>query len=180
MTGEFNTDEREVLRLTPLPEAPARGRLVVAAAVAKRANEELARFSGKDGRHEGLVLWLGRRVDGDVLIAAIGTPHVEHTWGSVRIGHHAVGVTSKAARRAGVSVLVQVHSHPGRDTRHSDGDDRMVLLPHEGMFSLVVGRYGDEPIEPHAGLGLHQFQNGRWVLVRPVEGSFLLVPTVVA
>jgi hypothetical protein len=180
MTGEFDTEGGQVLRLTPLPEGPARGRLVVAAAVARRTNEELAQFSGKDGRHEGLVLWLGRRVEGDILIAALATPQVEHTWGSVRIGHHAVGVTSKAARRAGVSVLVQVHSHPGRDTRHSDGDDRMVLLPHEGMFSLVVGRYGDEPIEPHPGLGLHQFQDGHWMLVRPVERSFLLVSTVVA
>jgi hypothetical protein len=139
----------------------------------------MRRFSGKDGRHEGLVLWLGRRVEGDTLIAAAATPEVEHTWGSVRLGHHAVGVASKAARRAGVSVLVQVHSHPGRDTRHSDGDDRMVLLPYAGMFSLVVGRYGDERIEPRSDLGLHQFQDGHWVLVRPVEGSFLLVPTVV-
>jgi len=105
------------LRLTPLPKASARGRLIVAAEVAERTNEELTLFSGEDGRHEGLVLWLGRRVDEDTLIAALAAPEVEHTWGSVRIDHHAVGTTSKAARRAGLSILAQVHSHPGSDTR---------------------------------------------------------------
>ena len=180
MSGSRRSGEGEVSRLTPLPEGPARGRLLVAAAVASRTSEELARFSGTDGRHEGLVLWLGRRVEGDVMITALAAPPVEHTWGSVRIGHRAVGLTSKAARRAGVSVLVQVRSHPGNDTRHSDGDDQLVLLPYEGMFSLVLGRYGDEVIEPHRDLGLHQFQDGGWVLVRPVDGSLLVVPTVIA
>ena len=61
------------------------------ATVASRTNQEVARSSGTEGRHEGLVLWLGRRVEGDVLITALAAPPVEHTWGSVRIGHHAVG-----------------------------------------------------------------------------------------
>lgn len=176
---EFGEIDGEVLRRTPLPEGPARGRLIVTAEVARRTNDELKRFSGSDGRHEGLVLWLGRRIDSDVLIGALAAPSVKHTWGSVRIRHREVGLTSKAARRVGVSILVQVHSHPGRDTRHSDGDDQMVLLPHEGMFSLVVGQYGDEPIEPHDRLGLHQFQDGRWVLIRPIQGAFVLLPTII-
>jgi hypothetical protein len=55
----------------------------------------------------------------------------------------------------------------------------MVLLPYESSFSVVVGLYGHERIEPRDNLGLHQFQDGRWILVRPVAGAFLLVPTVV-
>jgi len=34
-----------------------------------------------------------------------------------------------------MGILCQVHSHPGSDTRHSDGDDELVLLPFEGMLS---------------------------------------------
>jgi len=48
----------------------------------------------------------------------------------------------RAARRLGLAVMAQVHSHPGADTRHSDGDDELIVLPREGMFSLVIGRYG--------------------------------------
>lgn len=179
MTEDLDVDEGGVLRRTPLPEAPARGRLIVTEAAAKQTNGHLQQFSGEDGRHEGLVLWLGRRVGEDTIISAVATPKVRHTRGSVRLGHYAMGLASKAARRVGLSLLVQVHSHPGADTRHSDGDDEMVLLPFEGSFSLVVGLYGDQPIEPSDKLGLHQFQDGRWVLVRPVAGAFLLVPPVV-
>jgi hypothetical protein len=179
LKGHVHTEEGGVLRRTPLLEAPGRGRLIVSEAVAERTSEQLQQFLGEDGRHEGLVLWLGRRTGLDTIVSASITPEVRHTWGSVQLGHRSVGLASKAARRVGLSVLLQVHSHPGRDTRHSDGDDQMVLLPFEGSYSLVVGLYGDEPIEPHAGLGLHEFQDGRWVLVRPIVDAFLLAPTVV-
>jgi Prokaryotic homologs of the JAB domain len=179
MTGRHTADRDRVVRVTPLPEGEGRGRLIVTQAVARETNHRLQQFSGADGRHEGLVLWLGRRIDQDTVIAAIAVPEASHTWGSVRVEHRSVGLVSRAARRSGLSLLVQVHSHPGHDNRHSDGDDGMVLLPFEGAFSLVVGRYGSEPIEPRADLGLHQFQDGRWVLVRPITAAFLVVPTVV-
>jgi proteasome lid subunit RPN8/RPN11 len=167
-------------RLTPLPVGPNRGRLIVAEAVVRQSNEELMRFHGDDGRHEGLVLWLGRRHGADTVILSLAAPEVEHSRGRVQIGSHAVGLASKAARAVGLSVLVQVHSHPSRETRHSDGDDRMILLPFEGGYSLVVGDYGRERIEPNADTGLHQFQDGRWVLIRPIERTFIVAPTLVA
>ena len=61
---------------------------------------------------------------------------------------NATGNASRAARALGLSVVAQVHTHPGRDTRHSDGDDDLVLMPYEGMFSLVVGEYGHGSLLP--------------------------------
>jgi len=148
--------------------------------VAASTGKALRGFSGPDGRHEGLVLWLGRRSGDDTLILAAVVPEADHGRGFVRIHHGTVGSTSRAARRVGLSALAQVHSHPGSDTRHSDGDDRMVLLPYEGMFSLVVGRYGDEPVDPQGGVGLHQYQDGHWVQVLPMEEAFVLIPAVLA
>ncbi len=58
----------------------------------------------------------------------------------------------RAARRLGLAVMAQVHSHPGADTRHSDGDDELIVLPREGMFSLVIGRYGEGFISVPAGI----------------------------
>jgi len=78
-----------------------------------------------------------------------------------------------------LGVVAQVHSHPGDDTRHSQGDDELVLMPFEGMFSLVVGRYGAGGITLEAGVGLHQFQDGRWVQVpSSCSSAVLFVPTV--
>lgn len=164
-------------RRRPLPAGPARGRLLVAEAVIDATGDALRDFAGDDGAHEGIVLWLGRTADEDTLILSASLPPAEHTWGSVRIGHAAVAIAARAARRQGLVVAAQVHSHPGADTRHSDGDDEMILLPYEGMFSLVVGRYGHGPVLAAEGAGLHQYQSGRWVLITDPE-AMIAVPVL--
>jgi proteasome lid subunit RPN8/RPN11 len=100
-------------------------------------------------------------------------PDAHH--GPVRViaSERAVGHAARTARRFGLAIVAQVHSHPSDDTRHSDGDDRLVLMPYEGMFSLVIGDYGA------GSVGVHQFQDGRWVQVDPVdEQAFAVVPAV--
>jgi proteasome lid subunit RPN8/RPN11 len=87
----------------------------------------------------------------------------------------AAGTAARAARARRLGIIAQVHSHPGTDTRHSDGDDTMVFMPYEGMFSLVVGNYGRDGLLPDEGAGLHQFQDHRWVLVRQGEPALIVV-----
>lgn len=169
---------KPVLRRKRLPQAPSRGHLLVVEAVATETLRALRGFAGPDGRHEGIVLWAGHRLEGDTVVCSCVVPEAEHTVGSVRIGHAAVGAAARAVRRAGLVIVSQVHSHPGRDTRHSVGDDSMILLPFEGMFSLVVAFYGDGGILPEEGSGLHQFQDGRWVLLRNAADTCLVVPPV--
>jgi len=152
-------------RTTPLPEGPARGRLLVAAGVLDPTRAALEASSGPAGRHEGLVLWLGRVLDTTTLVVAVATPPTISGPGRVHVDERAVGAAARAARTAGLGVVAQVHSHPGQDTHHSDGDDHLVLMPFEGMFSLVVARYGRGGLHPTGGVGLHQHQDGRWVLV---------------
>jgi proteasome lid subunit RPN8/RPN11 len=168
-----------VHRLTPLPVAPATTRLVVAQTVIDWTQNALRGFKGQDGRHEGIAYWAGRRVDNDIVIVTTLLPSAEHGKGFVRVSHAEVGWMNRTARRLRLVVLAQIHSHPGDDTRHSDGDDTLVVLPSEGMFSLVVGRYGDGSVDPRHGAGLHQFQDGRWVQVAPVEEAFIDVPSAI-
>lgn len=168
-----------VHRRRPLPTAPGRGRLIVTEQVTIETTAALRSFSGDDGQHEGITLWLGRRCKDATVVCSAVVPEAQHTWGSVRIDHAAVGRSSRVARAVGLVVVAQVHSHPDTDTRHSDGDDEMILLPHEGMFSLVVASYGDGSILPGAGAGLHQFQDGRWVAVEQAEQVMVVVPAVV-
>jgi proteasome lid subunit RPN8/RPN11 len=91
----------------------------------------------------------------------------------------AAGSAARAARAARLGLVAQVHSHPGADTRHSDGDDDIVLMPFEGMFSLVVAEYGGGGMVPADGAGLHQFQDSRWILVRQTEPALIVVATEV-
>ncbi len=85
----------------------------------------------------------------------------------------------KTARKLGLAIVSQVHSHPGDDTRHSEGDDKLVLMPFHGMFSLVIGNYGMGGLTQNSGLGLHQFQNGQWVQIsKNCEDAMIITPTI--
>ena len=54
----------------------------------------------------------------------------------------------------------------------------MVFMPFEGMLSIVVPYYGHFGLRPLDSLGVHQFQDGRWVLVDrdSVYHHFLVIP----
>ena len=169
-----------VHRQTPLPRGRARGRLLVAETVAEQTRKQLQQSVGADGRrHEGLLLWAGRAHGPDTLIVAAVAVPTDHGRGFVHVPEAAVGVAARSARTRGLAVLAQVHSHPGDDTRHSDGDDRLVLMPYQGMFSLVVGRYGDGALHPAHGASLHQYQDSRWVQIDPIDDSFVIIPAVI-
>jgi len=168
-----------VYRETELPEAHARGRLVVAAHVAQSTRAALETFRGRDGRHEGLVFWCGVTIDADTFVLSAVVPTSTHGRQRVHADESAMGRAARIARSFELGIVAQVHSHPGDDTRHSEGDDQMVFMPFENMFSLVVGDYGRGSIEPKRGAGLHQFQDGRWTWVQNAADAFVLVPQLV-
>jgi len=168
-----------VHRRAPLPTGPAIGKLVVAENVLTPTRAALQASSGDHRPHEGLVLWLGRTVGTVTLVLAVAAPPTLSGPGRVHVDERAVGAVARAARAHHLGVVAQVHSHPGADTRHSEGDDQLVLMPFEGMFSLVVADYGRGWITGENGPGLHQFQQGQWVqLVQP--DALIVVPPLVS
>jgi proteasome lid subunit RPN8/RPN11 len=163
-----------VHRRFPLPAAAARGHLIVAQQVLPSTAAALQASHGSDGAHEGLVLWLGRTAGTSTMVLSALLPATDHGPQKVLCDEQAVGVATRAAHAVGLGVVAQVHSHPGHDTRHSDGDDQLVLMPFENMFSLVAGHYGHGDLLPPAA-GLHQYQDGRWVQVTN-PGAMIVIP----
>ena len=167
------------MRTRPLPVRKPRGSVILPEAVAHETLRALRSFRGEASRHEGMVFWLGRRLTEDAVVCGAVVPDCEHGPQCVMASAAAIGAVSRRARSLGLGIVAQVHSHPDHDTRHSDGDDLLVLMPFERMFSVVVARYGDGGLTPDAGVGLHQFQGGRWVQIDAQENSVLvIVPTV--
>jgi proteasome lid subunit RPN8/RPN11 len=170
-------ESRSVHRFAPLPLSPARGHLVVPESVAIATISALQGFGGPDGPHEGIAFWAGREVGDDQIVASVVVPRADHGRQSVYVSADQVGEVAHQARLRRLVVLAQVHSHPGLDTRHSDADDSLILMAREGMFSLVVARYGEGGITPELGAGVHQFQDGQWIQVSDAERSLIVVPT---
>lgn len=176
-------DDPPVYRTRELPVADLAGKFFIASEVIKATHRALQRFALdgiRDGGHEGLVFWAGREFGSETIFLQAIVPDAEHTYGRVHASKTSVGLAARAARAKNLGLLCQVHSHPGNDTRHSDGDDELILLPFEGMLSIVVANFGIG-FESLAQASIHQFQNGRWTLCNQtsVERGITIVPTEV-
>lgn len=173
--------KREWKPIRSLPERHLRGRFAITEAALVAAERILPTFRGPDGDHEGIVFLGGFELTGLTVFTTAIVPAAEHTHGRVFCSREQVLAASRVARAADVSILAQLHSHPGPSTYHSEGDDEMVLMPFEGMLSLVAPHYGHHGLRPLDSLGIHQFQQGRWVVCEraSVRAGFRVLPTEV-
>jgi hypothetical protein len=172
--------ETPVYRLSPLPQGALRGRFIVAANVTESTYHVLSDY-GKLGRrgHEGIVFWAGRELGDVTVFTSAVAPKARSGPQRVMVDATDVGNSAIAARRHALAVLAQVHSHPGDDARHSDGDDSLIIQPFEGKLSIVIPRYGAGAPRLETWC-IHQFQDGRWVLCDPesVRGGLVVAPSL--
>jgi proteasome lid subunit RPN8/RPN11 len=169
-------------RIVPVPRvrASAIGRLLVTGDAVRETLKALKTFSDSDGKlHEGLVFLAGRKIGDCTFALSAVVPESRHEPFRVIANEHAVGLAARAVRELAMGLVAQVHSHPSKDTNHSTGDDMLILMPFEGMFSLVVASYGYGSFEPSSGLGVHQFQDGKWVEIDPMNrNAVTVIPSV--
>lgn len=173
-------DDRPVYRTKPLPTGSLRGEYLVTEGVLEATRQELVEVALdgiRDCGHEGLVFWGGRKREDLGVITTVVLPEVEHSHGRVHVSRRSYGIAGRRARERGLLLLGQVHSHPGSDVRHSDGDDDLIGLPTEGMLSVVVPNFG-VGFQELSEAGIHQLQDGRWVLCSPesVEEGMTTMP----
>lgn len=159
--------------------AELRGRFLIAEGALIAAERLLPTFRGPGGDHEGVVFLLGRELPGAVLFTTVLAPEADHGPGHVISAPGQVAAASKAARALGLGILGQIHTHPGPISHHSSGDDYLAVLPYEGMISVVVPHFGHHGLRPLHSLGVHQFQDGRWILVTAasVRERFTPIPS---
>ena len=169
-----------VYRTRPLPHAQLRGQFFVPEAVISATQQALVEFAFDgihDGGHEGIAYWAGREMPECTVFLQAIIPDAEHFTGRVAVGRVEIGRTQRAARANRLGVLCQVHSHPGVDARHSDGDDDLVLMPFENMLSIVAPTFGRN-FRTMADVCVHQFQDGHWILctTESVTEQIVIVP----
>ena len=158
-----------IYRTKPLPVGHLEGEFVIAESVITDTGAALTSFALaglRDGGHEGLVYWLGRELGHLQVILSVLVPQCDHSARNVMVSRQEVGRAARVARSMNLGILAQVHSHPGQDARHSDGDDELILLPFEGMLSVVAPNYGIT-MRDLSDLAIHQYQREKWVWCRP-------------
>lgn len=163
-----------------LPRRSLRGEFIVSEAAIVETERLLPTYRGIDGDHEGIVFWLGRQIEeeGVTIITTALAPEAHTRPGWVQCSKEQMATAADSARAAGLGVLAQVHSHPRGWVEHSEGDDDMIFMPFEGMLSIVVPWYGHVGMRPLDNIGIHQYQDGYWVLAEPasVREAITVVP----
>ena len=161
-----------------LPSRPLRGRIVIAEAALRACEELLPTYRGIDGDHEGIAYLCGRELGDVQLLTTAVAPRCDHGPRHVMCDERQIDEVVTAAHAHGLGVLAQVHSHPGPFSEHSEGDDELVLMPFEGMLSIVVPHYARHRMRPLENLGVHQYQDGRWVRVDPanIAAAITVIP----
>ena len=172
-----------VYRTRPLPVAPLVGNFLISSTVVDDIRQALVEFALTglhDCGHEGLVFLAGAQRDSLTVFTTVVIPKTDHRHGGVFVTERDFGAAVRAARAHGLLILAQVHSHPGDDARHSDGDDDLIVMPFAGMLSVVVPRFGIGWVGLESAC-VHQFQNGKWVLctANSVRDGIAVAPDVV-
>lgn len=155
-----------------------RGAFAITAGAMAEAERLLPTFRGPDGDHEGIVYLLGYETEAETLFTTALAPDADHGPGHVICSPESISALQRQARAHGLAVLAQLHSHPAGQTGHSVGDDDLVLMPFEGMLSLVCAHYGRVGLRPLSSLGVHQYQDGRWRAIKAssVSRRFRILP----
>lgn len=155
-----------LMRRRPLPRGRLRGRYWMSDDLLVETRRALATFdeAGRgDGGHEGICFWAGLEGLDVTRLEAVIVPVARHEPLGVFVSAVEFANAAEKAHGMSLGILAQVHSHPGADTRHSDGDDELVVMPFENMLSVVAPFYG-RTLRSISDLSVHQFQDHRWVL----------------
>jgi len=110
-------------------------------------NETLASLKAAGvQRHEGVVLWLGRRERAArVTVVEAYVPDQEADDDYFRIPPASMAALLRHLGETNTFLAAQVHSHP-REAFHSRADDDWAIVRHLGALSLVVPHFATRTV----------------------------------
>jgi len=91
--------------------------------------------------HEGIAYLFGQTNGATTVVVGAIRPEAQTTVGSFSVTSIAMARVVRRATDAGLQVVGQIHTHPGR-AYHSDGDEDGARIVYDGYVSIVVPDYG--------------------------------------
>ncbi len=148
--------------LSRQPTPVARPAIWVSTGLLDRTADVLRASGDGHEAHEGVAYWAGHRAGGETFVTTCIAPFAVTTWGSFDTSVHTNAKVVMYLASAGLELIGQVHSHPGKAVDHSEGDDARALMPYEGFLSIIAPHYARRGMRPIAICGVHVFENSRF------------------
>jgi hypothetical protein len=119
-------------------------------------------------RSEHVLLWLGKRENGNISISRLWIPEQRAGRDFFAIPSRSMQALFDELRRDRLMVAAQVHTHP-REAFHSWADDTWAIVRHAGALSLVLPYFALKTAP-------HNFVRDAAVFVLSQENEWLEVP----
>lgn len=138
----------------------------------------LRSYRDKKGNHEGIVYWTGITTDKFWFITTCIAPKAVTSRGSFSTDIKANADVISFINKYGLHLLAQVHSHPGKNVNHSNGDDKNAFMPYDGFLSIIVPEYSVKGMRPLSICGIHRFTKGRFkrLSYEEIKNHFITLP----
>lgn len=120
-------------------------------------------------RVEAAVLWAGVVAAEMAIVTTLVMPALYQTSGNYTMRRESLRRMGRLLNRQGLTVLAQVHTHPGEWVGHSRYDDAHAYSQRDGALSLVWPHYGASLPHTLGGIGVHERRTGRWIQLQPDE-----------
>jgi hypothetical protein len=128
------------------------------------------------GGREDVLYWAGVELKDTWLVSTWITPQAHTSRGSFVTSAVANANVISYLSKHRLTLLVQVHTHPGHRVDHSLGDDTGAYMAFEGFLSIVVPHYGQRGILPFSQCGVHRYERGQFLRLHdPVVAQLMEV-----
>jgi proteasome lid subunit RPN8/RPN11 len=134
------------------------------------------RDAGASG-FEGVGFWAGQ-VEGDTFLVRAAV--VPAQWGqrsqsgvSVVVGGDELFRMNVWLHKNGLTLIAQLHSHPG-DAYHSETDDDFAIMTRVGGLSIVVPNFAREPFSFDTAAIYRLAEKGQWSSLTSDEARALI------
>jgi len=126
---------------------------------------------------EGLVYWVGKRLDGRIEINTCIAPSIDASRYHIEIDHAANLKVVEAIHELKLVHIGQVHSHPFEWVGHSWTDDAGASFKINGLLSIVVPDFSKDGMLPLSKCGVHRFHDSTFFRLanRYVKNHFHIV-----
>jgi hypothetical protein len=152
---------------------PAPARLLVGESLWMATVAALAPYA--EARVEAGVYWYGIRNLEAAAACSVGIPRQVNRRANFTVAADDLAALTRVMSEPLV-VIAQLHTHPGKDTRHSSWDDDLTVS--RKILSIVLPEYGRDPKLEEAGI--HECLDGGWLRLerREVADRIVLIPTL--